>query len=302
MAERTTVMIAAADQVSRRIMAHLLERNGYEVLVARDGREALELTGPDVQVALIDWMMPGAGGVEVCRRLNAATGGRCHVIMVSARSERAEIVQALNECADDYMTMPIDHAELLARVRAAERVASRERRLAEAWMQARDEADRDALTGLHSRRVFDQSLAQLTAAPRTREVALLMIDLDRFKRINDAHGHRVGDEVLREVAAAIRSVACEAMDSVARYGGEEIAVIRPGAARAEAEELGERIRRRVARLRLAVAGTVITVTVSVGVAVLEPDVAVDDPAGALVAEADARLYDAKRGGRNRVAA
>jgi len=301
-AESTTILLAEDDLSSRRIMTHLLERSGYQVRVAEDGRQALELIGPDVHVALIDWMMPGVNGVEVCRQLKQATGGRAYAIMVTAKAEKSDIVHALDAGADDYMTKPVDHAELLARVRAAERVAVRERRLAQAWVQARSEADSDALTGLYTRRVFDEALAELTAQPRSAPVALLMIDLDHFKRINDTHGHRVGDEVLRAVSDAIRSEVRSGTDIAARYGGEEIAVIAPATEVGGAEELADRIRAHVEELKFVAGGTLVSVTVSAGVAALQPHESEHDPARALVERADAHLYEAKSAGRNQVAA
>ena len=302
MTQRTTVLLAEDDPVSRRIMAHLLQRNDYDVLIAEDGGQALELIGPQVEVALIDWMMPGVDGVEVCRRLKAATGDTAYVIMVTSKAEKADIVHALDEGADDYMTKPVDHAELLARLRAAERVATRERELARAWSEARTEADRDALTGLYTRRVFDEALAELSAPPRGGPLALLMIDLDHFKRINDTHGHQVGDEVLREVAGAVDAAVRSGSDIAARYGGEEIAVLTPGLDLAGAVALAERVRDRVASVRVLAGGGLVSVTVSVGVAVLAADDDVRDVAARLVREADLRLYEAKRAGRDRVAA
>ncbi|MFO8082174.1 MAG: diguanylate cyclase [Armatimonadota bacterium] len=302
MADRTTVLLAEDDPVSRRILTHLLERSGYDVLVAEDGAEASKLIGPGVQVALIDWMMPGVDGVEVCRRLKAATDGRAYAIMVTAKSEKSDVVHALDEGADDYITKPVDHEELLARVRAGERVAIRERQLAQAWSEARSQADRDALTGLYARRVFDETLAELTAPPRSGPVSLLMIDLDHFKRVNDTHGHQVGDEVLREVAEAVLTAVRRDRDVAARYGGEEMAVIAPGTALAGASELAERIRARVAQARVLAGGAVVSVTVSVGVAALDPTDHHEAPARSLVEEADRRLYEAKGAGRNTVAA
>ncbi len=302
MADRTTVLLAEDDPVSRRILTHLLERSGYDVLVAEDGAEASKLIGPGVQVALIDWMMPGVDGVEVCRRLKAATDGRAYAIMVTAKSEKSDVVHALDEGADDYITKPVDHEELLARVRAGERVAIRERQLAQAWSEARSQADRDALTGLYARRVFDETLAELTAPPRSGPVSLLMIDLDHFKRVNDTHGHQVGDEVLREVAEAVLTAVRRDRDVAARYGGEEMAVIAPGTALAGASELAERIRARVAQARVLAGGAVVSVTVSVGVAALDLTDHHEAPARSLVEEADRRLYEAKGAGRNTVAA
>jgi len=300
--DRTTILLAEDDIASRHIMTHLLERNGYEVRVAEDGSQAVQLIGPDIQVALIDWMMPGVDGVEVCGRLKEATGGRAYAIMITAKSEKSDIVHALDAGADDYMTKPVDHAELLARIRAAERVSVRERRLAQACVQARSEADRDALTGLYTRRVFDEALAALTAEPRQAPVAMLMIDLDHFKRINDTHGHCVGDEVLRAVAEVIRAEVRSGTDIAARYGGEEIAVIAPATQTGGAEELAERIRAGVEELGIVAGGTLVTVTVSIGVAALQPYESEHDPGRALVERADARLYEAKDAGRNQVAA
>ncbi len=302
MDDSITILVAEDDPTSRQIMAHLLQRSGHTVLVAEDGSEAVEMIGPQIDIALIDWMMPGVDGVEVCERLKAATDGRAYVIMVTAKSEKSDIVHALDHGADDYMAKPVDHEELLARIRAGKRVAQRERRLARAFVQARSEADRDGLTGLYSRRVFDKALAELTQPPRQEPVALLMIDLDHFKRVNDTHGHRVGDEVLRQVAEQVDSQVRADSDIVARYGGEEIAVIAPDIGPAEAEDLAERIRAEVEQLRMVAGGTVISVTVSLGVAILEPSAEEDDPPRTLIEEADARLYEAKQSGRNCVAA
>ncbi|MFW6157190.1 MAG: diguanylate cyclase, partial [Armatimonadota bacterium] len=171
-----------------------------------------------------------------------------------------------------------------------------------AWSEARSEADRDALTGLYTRRVFDEMLAELTSPPRSGPVSLLMIDLDHFKRVNDTHGHQVGDEVLREVAETILTAVREESDVAARYGGEEMTVIAPGTDRVGASELAERIRARVAEARVLAGGTVVSVTVSVGVAALDPTDDGEDPARSLVEEADRRLYEAKGAGRNMVAA
>jgi two-component system cell cycle response regulator len=301
-APSTTILIAEDDPDFRRILTHLLRRSGYEVLVAEDGPQAIALISPQVQVGLIDWMMPGVDGVEVCRRLKEATEGRAQAIMVTAMAEKSDIVRALDEGADDYITKPVDHAELLARVRAAERASTRERDLAEAWGEARSQADRDTLTGLFTRRVFDEALADLTATARRAPVALLLLDIDHFKRVNDRYGHQAGDQVLREVAQAIGSQMRADRDIAARYGGEEFAVIAPETTLDGACTLAERIRTEIASMRLLVAGVALQVTVSVGVAVLDAGETEGNTAEALIQRADARLYAAKHAGRNRVAA
>jgi two-component system, cell cycle response regulator len=166
------------------------------------------------------------------------------------------------------------------------------------WERLRAEAVRDALTGLPNRRAFDDALAREVARAEREgaPLAALLLDVDRFKTVNDAHGHAAGDAVLRAVAARARG-ALRAADLLARVGGEELAALLPGADAAAAREAGERIRRAVKDGPIEAGGAAIPVTLSVGVAVRRAGE--DGPA--LLARADARLYAAKREGRDRVA-
>ncbi len=321
MTEQTTVMIVEDDPVSREVVAHLLRRREYQVVETADGREALELLSPEVKIVVAEWMMPNLDGLELCRRLKSPDlAGYRYVIMVTSKAEKEDIVEALEAGADDYIIKPVDHDELLARIRAGERIVQLERALADAWEKAQGEAERDSLTGLYNRRHFDERLAgELRRAERERSrVALLMLDLDHFKHINDTYGHAAGDEVLRHVAKIIAREVRMGIDVPARYGGEEFAVIAPekGPIGGEefaviapdtnlfgAESLAERIRTRVAGLRVPVGDQLVSVTLSVGVAVFDPRVEHrDDPMRALLEAADQRLYQAKHAGRNRVAA
>lgn len=306
MSSETTVMVVEDDPVSRDIVTGLLTRRGYAVVIAEDGAQALKLISPEIGVVVLDWMMPELDGLEVCRRLKSdSLPGYRYVIMITAKTEKADIVKALEAGADDYMRKPVDHDELLARIRAGERIVRMERSLLDAYEVARDEAHRDQLTGLFNRRYFDQALAQAVRRARRQctSVALLMMDLDRFKDVNDMHGHMVGDEVLRQVAKVVAEEAREGKDIPARYGGEEFAVIAPDTNVVGAESLAERIRAQVARLRVAAGEALVSVTLSIGVAAFHGRVAgATDPSRALIEAADQRLYQAKHAGRNRVAA
>jgi diguanylate cyclase (GGDEF)-like protein len=162
--------------------------------------------------------------------------------------------------------------------------------------EAERESHLDALTGLPNRRYFDELLAIM--GPRRREadsLAILMIDVDHFKRLNDRHGHAVGDDVLRHVASAIAR-GLRAEDTPVRYGGEEFAVILRRASAPQAAEVGERIRRAVADLEPATMGVDVRVSVSVGVAVA----GAEETMGTVIERADQALYRAKRRGGDRV--
>ena len=160
----------------------------------------------------------------------------------------------------------------------------------------------DALTGLSNRRQFDEALnREFARATRRREpLALLMIDIDHFKLLNDRLGHQTGDERLREVASALRSHAARTTDLVARYGGEEFVAILPGASASAAFDQAEKMRIGVEQLDLASPSPLGRVTVSIGVAWLAPGAVTD--AAALTGQADHALYASKHAGRNRVTA
>jgi diguanylate cyclase (GGDEF)-like protein len=164
--------------------------------------------------------------------------------------------------------------------------------------QAEARAATDALTGLPNRRYFDEFCALLARRRRAEDgVGVLMVDIDKFKVLNDTHGHHVGDEVLRAVAAAIAGAVRED-DVPARFGGEEFAVLLRNPSRDESVEVGERIRQAVRQLDLSPFGVAST-SVSVGVAVADVP---DEPIPAIIERADKALFEAKRAGRDRVVA
>jgi diguanylate cyclase (GGDEF)-like protein len=164
--------------------------------------------------------------------------------------------------------------------------------------QAEERASTDALTGLPNRRYFDEFCALLARRRRSEDaVGVLMVDIDRFKVLNDTYGHGIGDEVLRAVAGAVAAAVRED-DVPARYGGEEFAVLLRNPSLDVAIEVGERVREAVAALDLSAHG-VPGASVSVGVAVAEQP---DEPIADIIANADRALYEAKRGGRDRVVA
>lgn len=269
----------------------------HEVFMATSGAQALEFCQrhrlPDL--ILLDIVMPGMDGLEVCRRLKEdPLTADVPVIFVTGLSRPEEETVALEVGAVDFISKPVNPAVVRARVRTHLTLKAQSDRL-------RELAFLDGLTGIANRRHFDEALdIEWRSAIRCGEpLALLLIDIDHFKRYNDHYGHQAGDACLQAVAAAISRHAARPHDLAARYGGEEFACLLAGSTLAGAQAKARAIGLEVERLQLPHADSPAAthVTVSVGVAVSLP--APDGAAHQLVAQADAALYQAKADGRNR---
>lgn len=287
-----TILVADDDESIRLLLTTLLGEAGYRTILAENGQAAVQLAvehRPDV--AILDVMMPGLDGFATCRSIKAdQRTADIPVLLLTALAQTPAKVQGLDCGASDYITKPFVANELLARLRATLAQKSRHDALAA-------EALTDALTGLANRRSVEQQLDQLLAhSERGHEViSVVIFDADHFKVINDTYGHEVGDMALTALAQRARE-AMRAQDVVGRFGGEEFIAILPGTARDAAMVAAERLRSQVESPPVTTASGPVKVTVSVGVATVNPDV----PMGrsALVAEADRALYSAKRAGRN----
>ncbi|MBK8594572.1 MAG: diguanylate cyclase [Holophagales bacterium] len=300
---RPRVLVVDDDPLSRRILEQALGRSGYDVETASDGQEALAKVRshrPDVVVT--DWQMPRMDGLTLCRILKGSDETRfTHVLMMSARGETDAKVTSLENGVDDYLVKPFDPVELTARVKVGLRLQKALRDLAAKNEILEKLALTDALTGLANRRAFLDALeAELSRVGRhDHPASLLFLDLDEFKRVNDTHGHAVGDEILAAFSQVL-SRGCRRGDLAARIGGDEFAVLLPTTGRVAAALVAERIRRATESIPLG-RNLEVPVTVSVGVASTEDLPEPAEPAG-LLSRADAAVYRAKAGGRNRVAA
>ena len=288
-----------------------LEARGYDVDGARDGQEALdqvEKVCPDL--ILLDVMMPKIDGIEVVRRLKARTAANelpfIPVIMQTALDSTENKVEGLDAGADDYITKPINFAELEARVNSLLRIkalqsslSAREKELRELNDKLRQISLTDGLTQIENRRSLEDRLNEMWQhSVRLHEpIAVVMCDIDKFKSVNDQHGHQAGDAVLKEFAQILRNEARE-IDRVGRYGGEEFLLILPGTVLDAAVTFAERLREKVAKHTFSYTGGTLCRTMSCGVAG-SPHPRIKDQE-ALLKASDEALYVAKETGRNRV--
>lgn len=297
---RLQVLVAEDNPVFQSMLRAMLTKWGYDVVIARDGNEAWDILQQQgcPRLAILDWMMPGMDGVELCRRIRAmAREPYTYILLLTSRTESQDLVEGMEAGADDYLTKPFNTHELRVRMRAGMRILDLQEALLEAREALRIQATHDALTGLLNRGAILQAL-QTELARTAREgqpVAVLIADLDCFKHINDTRGHLAGDAVLREAAQRMRS-AVRRYDCVGRYGGEEFLIVLPGCAGAGARQKAERIREAVGDRPYVSEGETFCVTCSIGVSWCAPTGARD--ADGLIRDADVALYQAKNLGRN----
>jgi two-component system cell cycle response regulator len=294
------ILIADDDPVSRRLLEATLARFGHEVIPVPDGQQAIDalLLPGAPRLAILDWMMPHGDGLTVCRTVRERSVTYIYVILLSTRDRREDMVAALDAQADDFLTKPFDVVELGARIRSGERVLGLQEQLLAAHEALRHEATHDRLTGLWNRgRILDQLGRELIRSRREhRPLSVIIADIDHFKKINDTHGHQVGDDVLRRVAERTGATQVERA-CAGRYGGEEFLIVLPGTEAQGAEAEAERLRAAVAASPIRAGKTMIPVTISLGVASTER---ADQPPTILIQAADEALYRAKAAGRNRV--
>lgn len=297
------VLIADDDIISRRILESSLKNNGYEVINAADGNEAWEILQKEEspRLAIIDWMMPGLDGIEICKRVRTyIQEPYVYIILLTSKSLKEEIIEGLEAGADDYLTKPFDRHELIVRLRAGKRIVELQEELIRTRENLREMATRDPLTGVWNRGAILE-IVNKELSRSTREniyVGILMCDLDHFKIVNDTHGHIAGDTVLREIAHLMSS-SIRIYDAIGRYGGEEFLIVLTGADPEQAVRQAERLRLKVEENTVMWEGNPIQLTLSIGV------VSASNQGGQLKSEdlirlADGALYRAKDAGRNRI--
>jgi diguanylate cyclase (GGDEF)-like protein len=306
--EKKRLLVVDDHEDNVEVLRARLEARGYEVQGANDGQAALDMLEkwiPDL--ILLDVMMPKVDGLEVVRRVKANDKlPFIPVIMQTALDSTERMVAGFEAGADDYVTKPINFAELEARVKSLLRIKALQEALAERERQLSEMNDKllymsltDGLTGVDNRRALERKLHEMFEhSYRLHEpISCVMCDIDHFKKVNDTYGHQAGDEVLKQFAAILKGEARE-IDSVGRYGGEEFLLLLPGTVLDSAVTFAERLRARVEENIFTYEGGTLRRTMSCGVASW-PHPRVSDAEG-MLRSADDSLYVAKELGRNRV--
>jgi diguanylate cyclase (GGDEF)-like protein len=293
------ILIADDDRVSRRLLEGTLTRLGHDVSSVGTGTEATSaLLAPDApRLAILDWMMPGADGLAVCRTVRVQAPHYVYVILLTARDRPEDMEAAAAAETDDFLTKPFDVRELRGRLRAGERILELQERLLETQDALRYEATHDRLSELWNRgMILDHLERELRRARREGQpLAVALADLDHFKQVNDNLGHSAGDEVLRQTAQRMRR-AIRDIDAIGRYGGEEFLVVLPHCAVSDACRVAERVRTAVGGQPVEIGDDRVQASVSLGVA----GATETSTPTTLVQAADEALYRAKSAGRNRV--
>jgi two-component system, cell cycle response regulator len=294
------ILIADDEVVSRCLLEKILEQAGYEVTAVENGKLAAEqLCLPDgPRLALLDWVMPELDGPSVCRTVRRLRDHPyVHMILLTSKESKQDIVSGLGSGADDYLIKPCDPEELKARLRTGQRMIQLEDKLVEAREDMRFKATHDPLTSLFNRGVMMDLLSrELTRTNRQHGYTTVVLgDVDHFKRINDTYGHLVGDEVLREISrrllASVRSY-----DFVGRYGGEEFLIVLNNCGANHALPRAEEIRTSIGNKVVATTWGPLSVTMSLGILTSQRE----EHRGLeeILAEVDRALYAAKAAGRN----
>jgi two-component system, cell cycle response regulator len=298
------ILIADDSIVSRHLLDATLRKWGYEVVVACDGVEAWNVLQAEQapKLAILDWVMPGLTGPEVCRRVRENAKDKetyTYILLLTSKSLKEDLVEGMEAGADDYVTKPFDQHELKARLRAGTRIIDLERELVAAREELREQATRDFLTRIWNRSsILDTLHRELVRAGREqRSVGVVLADLDHFKSVNDTYGHFAGDAVLREFTRRMQS-SMRAYDAIGRYGGEEFLIVLPGCDEHTTTAQAERMRIALASEPMDMNDEKRLVTCSFGATTWQPGM--DNSEEALIRVADDALYAAKHHGRNRV--
>jgi diguanylate cyclase (GGDEF)-like protein len=302
--DKATILVVEDERDIAELISLHLKREGHTVTVVENGENAVQqVESQKFDLIIVDWMLPGVSGLDLCKKWRAGQdtyASKVPIFMVTARAHTSDIVLGLEMGADDYITKPFKVVELLARVRAQLRIKDLNDKLTKANERLKELVDIDDLTGLFNMRSLYKKLDfELDRARRhDRSIAVIMMDVDHFKKVNDHHDHLFGSWVLSQIGKMIREN-IRKIDFAARYGGDEYLVVLSEINREGTMVFTQRLREKIAARTFTNDNFSINLTASFGVAVVNPNQNNVD-ARELVRLADKGLYLAKENGRNRV--
>lgn len=282
----------------------MLESHGYQVSHAKNGLEAMNmLLNSQTSIVISDWIMPEMDGSELCRAIRKHDfGNYVYIILLTAKDAKTDIIEGLEAGADDYLTKPVDDAELIARLTTAERVIRLESSLKRRNKEIALLSITDPLTQIFNRGYLNDNLPKsFKRCLRYRHnLSIIITDIDHFKKVNDSYGHQAGDMVLKAFVKGINDSLRKDLDWMARFGGEEFLIVLPETDLEGAMAVAERLRILAAETAIAFEDKTISITASFGVAAISPtpqnlSLTSED----LIRAADKCLYEAKAQGRNR---
>lgn len=298
------ILVAEDNAASRRLLEKILAKAGYEVVTTENGRLALELFKERFfPIVLSDWMMPEMNGFELCKAIRENSKGYVFIILLTSKDTTNDIVTGFEAGADDYLTKPVNYAELIARIKTGMRIIELERSLIKANEEIKALSIIDPLTGIYNRRyLLDKLPDEIKRSERyDHNLSMILCDIDHFKSINDNYGHLEGDYVLREFTACLKKSIRDNLDWISRYGGEEFIIVLPETDLEGARVLAERLRIAVSQRTMRLQKKDINITASFGVTCFEGNNNNDNiTVETLIKKSDDLLYQAKLEGRDMV--